>query len=163
MTPMVDASLRRATRLSRTVAVALSLGLVAVGAGCDEKLSDIAGPTPGLEPTYSSISANIFTSTDSSGRVACTQCHTNQGRTPAANLNLLTEAGHAQLVGVASIQKPGAIRVIPGDSENSYLIHKLEGRSDIVGQRMPRTSGPFLTEGQMLIIRRWIDQGAQNN
>ena len=31
------------------------------------------------------------------------------------------------------------------------------------GMRMPRTAGPFLTEGQMLIIRRWINQGAENN
>ena len=43
------------------------------------------------------------------------------------------------------------------------MVHKLEGRSDIVGQRMPRTAGPFLTEGQIRIIRRWIDQGAQND
>ena len=53
--------------------------------------------------------------------------------------------------------------MVVGDAENSYLVHKLEGRADIVGQRMPRTSGPFLTEGQISIIRRWIDQGAQNN
>jgi hypothetical protein len=150
-------------RLLRSSALGLSLGLLAFAIGCDEKLSDIAGPSPGLTPTYSSISANIFTSTDSSGRTACTQCHTNQGRTPAANLNLLPEFGYAQLVGVASVQKPGAVRVIPGDADNSYLVHKLDGRSDIVGQRMPRNAGPFLTEGQMLIIRRWIDQGAQNN
>ena len=70
---------------------------------------------------------------------------------------------YQNLVGVASVGKPGAVRVIPGDAENSYLVHKLEGRSDIVGMRMPRTAGPFLTEGQILIIRRWIDQGAQNN
>jgi hypothetical protein len=149
--------------LPRVVALAFSLSVLALAAACDEKLSDIAGPSPGLEPTYSSISANIFTSTDSSGRVACTQCHTNQGRVPAANLNLLTEFGYSQLVGVASTGKPGATRVVAGDAENSYLIHKLEGRSDIVGQRMPRTSGPFLTEGQILIIRRWINQGALNN
>ncbi len=150
-------------QLLRSSALGLSLGLLAFAIGCDEKLSDIAGPSPGLLPTYSSISANIFTSTDSSGRAACTQCHTNQGRTPAANLNLLPDFGYAQLVGAASIQKPGAVRVIPGDADNSYMVHKLEGRSDIVGQRMPRTAGPFLTEGQMLIIRRWINQGAQNN
>ena len=69
----------------------------------------------------------------------------------------------AWCVGVASVGKPGAVRVVPSDAENSYLVHKLEGRSDIVGQRMPRTAGPFLTEGQVSIIRRWIDQGAQNN
>lgn len=151
---------RRAVRL---FVMAASVGLLAFAGGCDEKLSDIAGPSPGLTPTYSSISQNIFASTDDSGRTACTQCHTNQGRVPAANLNLLPEAGYAQLVGVNSVQKPGAVRVIPGDAENSYLVHKLEGRPDMVGQRMPRNAGPFLTEGQMLIIRRWINQGAQNN
>jgi hypothetical protein len=150
-------------RLIRPSALVLCLAALAFASGCDEKLSDIAGPSPGLVPTYTSISENIFASTDSSGRTACTQCHTNQGRTPAANLNLLPEFGYAQLVGVASVAKAGAVRVIPGDADNSYLVHKLEGRSDIVGQRMPRNAGPFLTEGQMLIIRRWIDQGAQNN
>lgn len=150
-------------RLLRSSTLAFCVALLGFASGCDEKLSDIAGPSPGLTPTYSSISQNIFAGADSSGRTACTQCHTNQGRNPAANLNLLPDVGYAQLVGVASIAKPGAIRVIPGDADNSYLVHKLEGRSDIVGQRMPRNAGPFLTEGQMLIIRRWINQGAQNN
>ena len=149
--------------LSRPVVLAVCVGLLAFASGCDEKLSDIAGPSPGLQPTYSSIAENIFASSDASGRTACTQCHTNQGRTPAAGLNLLPEFGYAQLVGVASVQKPGAVRVIPGDADNSYLVQKLEGTPGIVGQRMPRNAGPFLTEGQMLIIRRWINQGAQNN
>jgi hypothetical protein len=70
---------------------------------------------------------------------------------------------HAQLVNVSSIQKPGLMRVAPGNPDGSYLVHKLEGRSDIVGQRMPRTAGPFLTEGQMMVIRRWIELGAPNN
>jgi hypothetical protein len=147
----------------RRAALAVPVMVIALAAGCDEKLSDIAGPSPGLAPTFSSIAQNIFASTDSSGRAACIQCHTNQGRTPAAGLILLPEVAYAQLVGVASVQKPGAVRVVPGDADDSYMVHKLEGRSDIVGQRMPRTAGPFLTEGQMLIIRRWIDQGAQNN
>jgi hypothetical protein len=55
------------------------------------------------------------------------------------------------------------VRVIPGDPENSYLIHKLEGRPDIVGARMPLPSGPYLSDGQMRIIRRWIEIGAPNN
>lgn len=150
-------------RRVRVPLLASVLGALALAAGCDEKLSDIAGPSPGLQPTFSSIAQNIFASTDNSGRTACTQCHTNQGRNPAAGLNLLPEVAYAQLVGVPSVQKPGAVRVIPGDADNSYLVHKLEGRADIVGQRMPRNAGPFLTEGQMLIIRRWIATGAQNN
>ena len=70
---------------------------------------------------------------------------------------------YGELVNVASRNKPGAIRVIPGDPDASYLIHKLEGRGDIVGERMPRTGGPFLTAGQISIIRRWIELGANND
>ena len=134
-----------------------------MSAGCDEKLSSITGPTPDLEVTFRSIQQNIFAAPDSSGRVACSGCHTSVGRTPAAGMDLAGANAHAQLVGVASSGKPGAIRVIPGDPENSYLIHKLEGRTDIVGQRMPRGTGPFLTDGQIRVIKRWIELGALNN
>jgi hypothetical protein len=132
-------------------------------ASCDEDLSSITGPTPNLEPSLSSIQTNIFNMTDSSGRLACIQCHTDAGRTPSGNLVLLEGRSYQQLVGRGSTGKPGATLVIPGDAENSYLIHKLEGRADIVGQRMPRGNGPFLTEGQILVIRQWIKDGAPNN
>jgi hypothetical protein len=133
------------------------------GMGCDEALSDLTGPTPNLAPTFSSISREIFQTTDSSGRLACVQCHNEAGRTFTAGLSLQTQTAYAELVGVASRQKPGLMRVAPGDPENSYLIHKLEGRADIVGLRMPRNTGPFLTEGQMSVIRRWIQLGARND
>ncbi len=61
------------------LAAALAVGM----AGCDEKLSDVAGPTPDLEPTFSSIQREIFNTTDSSGRVACIQCHSDNGRVTA--------------------------------------------------------------------------------
>ena len=141
--------------------VVMVVGLVCTG--CDEPLSSITGPTPNLEPTFSSIQTNIFNTTDSSGRLACIQCHTDAGRTPSGNLVLLEGRSYQQLVGRGSTGKPGATLVIPGDAENSYLIHKLDGRADIVGQRMPRGNGPFLTEGQILVIRQWIKDGAPNN
>src|SRR5258707_2368474 len=78
----------------------LSLAL----AGCDEKLSDITGPTPNLEPTLSSIQREIFDTTDASGRLACTNCHTNAGgRNPSGGLNLVAGVAHSSLVGVGSI------------------------------------------------------------
>ena len=46
--------------------------MVLVTAGCDEKLSDIAGPTPNLEPAFSSIQRDILNAADSAGRPACT-------------------------------------------------------------------------------------------
>jgi hypothetical protein len=142
--------------------VCAAVGLVV--ASCDEKLSSITGPTPDLAPTFTSIQQNIFTATDSSGRPACTNCHTTAGgRVPPVGMDLGSANAHAQIVNVPSRGKPGATRVIPGDPENSYLIHKLEGRAGIAGVRMPLSGPPYLTEGQIRVIKRWIELGALNN
>lgn len=135
----------------------------AAAVGCDESLSQLAGPTPSLEPTFSSIQKEIFESTDSSGRAACTNCHSNTGRNPSGGLNLNHDVAYDQLVNVAVREKPGAIRVIPGDPDNSYLIHKLDGAADITGRRMPFNGPPYLTDGQITIIKRWIANGAPRN
>lgn len=130
--------------------------------GCDESISRVAGPTPDLAPTFSSISTEIFSNPDAAGRRACTSCHTNVGRNPAGGLNLLPDAAYAALVGVPSVTNRGQIRVIPGDPDNSILIRKIEGTPGTLGARMPQ-NGPFLTDGQILIIRRWIALGARND
>ena len=147
-------------RIVRVLLVALAP--VMAGA-CDERLRDVAGPSPDLQPTLSSIQREIFSSPDSSSRLACTPCHTNVGRTPSAGLLLTDGASFQSLVSQPSRAKPGATFVIPGDPDNSYLIQKLEGAPAIVGTRMPRGAGPFLTAGQMSIIRRWIQLGAKND
>jgi hypothetical protein len=131
--------------------------------GCDEKLSDITGPTPDLEVRFSSIQEQIFENSDSSGRSACIQCHNPQGQLFAGRLNLEHSVAYANLVNVAARNKAGAVRVIPGDPDNSYLIHKLEGAPDIFGLRMPQNGPPYLTDGQIKVIRRWIELGAAND
>jgi hypothetical protein len=137
---------------------------VVVGAtACDESLSTLAGPTPNLEPTFASIQSQVFETTDSAGRTACTNCHTNVGRNPSGGLNLTHDLAYDQLVNVPSRNKPGAIRVVPSDPENSYLIHKVEGRAGIVGNRMPNNGPPYLSAGQILILKRWIEIGAPRN
>ena len=141
---------------------ALVAGLIP-SAACDERLSDVAGPTPNLQPTLSSIQREIFNVSDSTGRLACTGCHTNVGRTPTGGLNLVEGQAYQSLVGQPSRAKAGAILVAPGDPDNSYLLKKLEGASDIVGVRMPRGTGPSLGAGQISIIRRWIQLGAKND
>jgi hypothetical protein len=131
-----------------------------VGASaCDEKLRDLAGPSPALTPTFTSIRDEILRTTDLAGRTSCVTCHRPQGGTP---INLQDDP-YAALVNAPSRQKPGAILVVPGDPDGSYLIQKLEGRSDIVQLRMPRNGPPYLTPGQILVIRRWIEIGAPNN
>jgi hypothetical protein len=151
------------TRVSRLALCAVLAGLALSAAACDEKLSDVTGPSPDLKPTFSSISSSVFETTDSSGRQACTTCHTNVGRTPTGGLNLTSGAAYNALVGVASLQKPGEVLVVPGNPDASYLIKKLEGDAGIVGKRMPRNGPPYLTAGEILVIRRWIELGAKND
>ena len=137
--------------------------MCAAAIACDESLSKLAGPTPSLEPTFSSIQKEIFESTDSSGRSACTNCHTNTGRNPSGGLNLNHDVAYDQLVNVPVREKAGAIRVIPGNPDGSYLVHKLEGAADITGRRMPFNGPPYLTDGQITSIKRWIANGAARN
>jgi hypothetical protein len=124
-------------------------------------LSDLTGPTPNLEPTFSSIQQEIFSSSDSSGRPACTNCHNAIG-SRFNGLDLTAAVAYANLVNVPSRFRSGATRVIPNDPESSYLLHKLEGVATITGVRMP-LGGPYLTSGQILVIQRWIEIGAPNN
>jgi hypothetical protein len=130
---------------------------------CDEKLSSLAGPTPSLAPTFASIQQEIFEATDSSGRTACVTCHSNTGRAPSGGLNLNHDVAYDQLVSHTATEKAGVMRVAPGDSASSYLLQKLNGSAGIVGRRMPQNGPPYLTDGQILIIQRWIDTGAARN
>lgn len=151
-------------RYCRLLLLASVVAFASIVAACDEKLSDLAGPSPNLQPTFASVQREIFEAADASGRAACTNCHTDVGgRNPSGGLNLRHDVAYASLVNVASRGKPGAVRVIPGDAANSYIVHKLEGSPDIVGERMPRTGGPYLTEGQLTILKRWIATGANND
>src|SRR5687768_18384141 len=104
---------------------ALIAACVTVGA-CDEKLSNFTGPTPNLTPTFTSIQRDIFQAPDSSGRPACTSCHTSVGRVAPLGLDLTGSVAYGNLVNAAGRGKAGTIRVIPGDPENSYLVHKLD-------------------------------------
>ena len=86
---------------------ALAIALMVAVAGCDENLSDFTGPTPNLEPTFSSIQRDIFDSGDSSGRLACIQCHNAVGAF-FSGLDLRSTVSYANLVGRPSRGKPSA-------------------------------------------------------
>ena len=57
----------------------------------------------------------------------------------------------------SSVLKPGARRVVPGSSENSFLYHRVAG-SDF-GMQMPPTGA--LRAEQVQLIKAWIEQGAE--
>jgi hypothetical protein len=151
--------------LRRFIHSFLVITLAAAAAACDEKLSSIAGPdTPNLEPTFTSIQRDIFAARGATGRPACVSCHTTTGRaTPAGLLNL--DGGpevYDRLVGVAARLKSGETLIIPNNPDTSYLVRKVEGGPNINGGRMP-FNGPYLTAGQISILRRWIAIGAPRN
>ena len=107
----------------------------------------------GVQPTLQSIQTNVFTPT-------CSGCHTGTGAQLPGSLNL-TSVGtsFANLVGVASVERPALQRVAAGAPDNSYLIHKLEGGPNIVGSRMPIGAAP-LDQATITAIRQWITNGA---
>ena len=149
--------------MRRLITAAAITAAAMVGAACDESLAELAGPTQNLTPTFSSIQREIFQASDSSGRASCASCHNpNGGAFRQVGLDLASDRAYDALVNVPSTQRPGLLRVAPGDPDGSYLVHKIEGRSGIIGVRMPRTP-PYMTDGQIQIIRRWIEIGAPRN
>lgn len=106
-----------------------------------------------FEPTLSKIQSFIFSP-------VCTECHAGAG---APRGLLLSEGNsYSHLVGVKSDEKPELFLVEPFNPDNSYLIKKLEGASDIFGGRMPLNRPP-LTKEQIKVVRRWIANGALDN
>lgn len=95
----------------------------------------------------------------------CAVCHDGSqpagGALPGA-MDLRAGQSFASLVNVASREQPGVMRVRPGEPDNSYLIHKLEGSPGIAGARMP-FGGPFLDQAATDSVRSWIASGARNN
>lgn len=62
------------------------------------------------------------------------------------------------LVGIASSQNAGILRVAASDPNNSYLIQKLEGTA-ATGQQMP-LGAAALPQSEIDTIRQWITDGA---
>ena len=76
-------------------------------------------------------------------------------------------AGQAydNIVGVSSAELPAMLRVGPGQPDNSYLLHKIQGTQlsvDGSGDRMP-LGQPALSQSTIDLIRRWIAEGALRN
>lgn len=131
-------------------------GLMLAGCGGGGGSSSPTSPTPsastGVTESFSSIQSQVF-------NTRCISCHGSvrleQG------LNLQTNA-YNNLVNRRSTQSTGLFLVSPGNPEQSYLIHKLDGRSGIQGTQMPQGASP-LSATDIDVIKRWIQNGAANN
>ena len=120
-----------------------------------EAVFTVMGPVI-MGPTLDDIQTAVFGPTCSSAG-----CHAGGGATLPSIMDLTSaQASFDNLVNVASLQSPGAVRVVPFDPDSSYLIHKLEGTA-AVGGRMPAGSPNPLDPAIIADIRQWIADGAQ--
>lgn len=130
------------------------------GAGLDDEGRPL-GENPGggdddgpFQPTIEDIQAHVF------GPI-CSRCH--HGALAPQGLHLSdAQTSYANLVGVASQEEPQLERVLAGNPDDSYLIHKIEGTQES-GDQMPDGcpgSQPCLDEDTVAVIRQWIADGA---
>ncbi len=88
----------------------------------------------------------------------CYRCHGPDSGTRRAGLRL-DEAEAVLKEAVRSAPADGALQVIaPGDPDRSALLHRITATDP--GRRMPYGEEP-LASGEVALIARWIEQGAQ--
>ena len=129
-------------------------GCAGNGQGLDQNGQPIsAGGSGGpITADFQSIQNNVFTP-------ICSKCHIGGG----APEGLQLDAAHSYnlLVGVPSAEQPSLLRVKPGDPDNSYMVHKIEGLAGITGGQMPLGETP-LPQATINAIRQWVTNGAPN-
>ena len=103
-----------------------------------------------IEPTFTNVQDEVFTKS-----CAFSTCHGSNG---SAELTLVEGEAYDNLVDVQSEDNPGAIRVVAGDVDASYIVKKLRGDSDIEGAPMP--PGGKLPNRKLRLIEDWIEGGA---
>jgi hypothetical protein len=142
---------------------AAALATVVVLMSCANDDADLF-PDLGEPPAEVSLSRDvqpIFTAS-----CALAGCHA--GSAPQEEMTL--EEGRlfdpqVGIVGVPSRQAPGRNRVLPGRSDLSYLVNKIEGTQVAAGgsgEQMPRNAPPLSDDAVRRIVD-WIDQGARDN
>lgn len=139
-------------RPTRPTQAAIALLLLAVAAaGCTQKLVE-PPPPPTVLAVPDSIQ-QVFTQ-----NCALSTCHT--GPNPQQGQDL-TDAvtSYANIVGIASHEKPAFQRIAPGDSANSYIVMKLRNDPRKGGQPMPLGAFP-LDPALVMRIATWTQQGA---
>lgn len=129
--------------------ISLASGCAGNGEGLDQN-GRPGGTTGLLAPTIESIQDHVFTP-------RCVECHAGANAPQGLRLED-AQTSYDHLVNVFSSQSPTLFRVEPGDPDNSYLVHKLEGTQS-VGNRMPNGRPPLPAE-TIAVIRQWIADGA---
>jgi hypothetical protein len=136
------------TQASRALAL---LVLLLAAAGCTEKLVALPPPPP-VSAVPDSIQ-QVFTA-----NCAFSGCHSAVSPQQGQDLSDAVTS-YANIVGVASRERPAFQRIAPGDSANSYIVMKLRNDPRKGGAAMPLGAYP-LDAALTLRIATWAQQGA---
>lgn len=129
---------------------------MASGHADKDKVRLVCRPPAPSGGDFAQIERRIF-------KVSCatTSCH---GAAGAGGLVLTPGAAYSNLVGVTATNPvaaaAGALRVVPGDPDASFLVRKLDGAlAEGEGESMPQV-GTQLPASLRDLVRRWIAAGA---
>ena len=84
----------------------------------------------------------------------CFQCHGFDANTREAGLRLDTHAG-----ATAELESGEGRAVVPGDSASSTLLERISS-SESWAHMPPSSTGKSLTKSQVVLLQKWIEQGA---
>jgi hypothetical protein len=132
------------------VACAL-LALALAAFGCTQKLVEPPPPPP-VVGVPDSIQ-QVFTA-----NCALSGCHVGAAAQQGQDLGDAATS-YANIVGVASHERPAFLRIAPGDSASSYMVMKLRNDPRKGGAAMPLGSYP-LDPALVIRIAAWAQQGA---
>ncbi|MCQ2608370.1 MAG: hypothetical protein MJ197_06760 [Bacteroidales bacterium] len=99
---------------------------------------------------FKAIQNNIFTTT-------CARCH-GLGKSAAANLNLTNDSSYVSLVKHESSKAMGKFRVVPNNTNESYLYEVISGNDSILSFNHTNMITNF---NDIRLIEKWISNGAE--
>jgi hypothetical protein len=144
---------RRIASLAIATAVFVSLACAGDGTGIDDG-------NDGDAPTFAADVQPIF-----SANCAFSGCHATSDIKPSGRpMDLSPGQAYASTVNVESFELVGMDRVEPGEPDESYLVHKIQGtQSDVGGSGGQMPLGGQLSAAEIETIRAWIAAGAVDN
>lgn len=137
--------------------------VLSFGAGCSEsttppepaECSSVADPNLPATVSYQNNIVSLITS-----QYGCTAIGCHGSTLPGSQYSL---ASYSNLFNAGPQAKDrGMCSIRSGAPDESYLIWKVEGRSGILGDRMPNDASPMTVE-DIATLRQWILEGARNN
>ncbi len=151
----LSSQLSRQLCFLRIILISLPLLIIGCDAGDGDGLDEnglAIENTPAAIDLFSRVQSEVFTA-------RCIACHI--GASAPLGLDLSEGNAYANIVSVTSTQQSTMMLISPNNPEESYLVKKIRGDSDITGAQMPRNGPPFLSDNQIQLVIDWVNAGAK--